>query len=295
MKPTGKLVIIGGAVNVGSFSEVSYDQDVEKNLNFFERGILKKIISESRLKEDSVIEIITTASQIPDIVGPEYIKAFTHLGAKHVNVLDIFNREQANSEEIVARINAADAVMFTGGDQLRLTSILGGTLFHDTLLNKYQNEDFIYAGTSAGAAAASENMIYQGSSTEALLKGEIKMTQGLGLIENVTVDTHFVQRGRMGRLFQAVVNNPRTLGVGLGEDTGLFISGDVMTAIGSGLVIIVDGRFIKDTNLTNVELGQPISIENLIVNVMSMNDTYNLTTRDMTIINSQYSPIPQVN
>lgn len=295
MKPTGKLVIIGGAVNVGSFSEVSYDQDVEKNLNFFERGILKKIISESRLKEDSVIEIITTASQIPDIVGPEYIKAFTHLGAKHVNVLDIFNREQANSEEIVARINAADAVMFTGGDQLRLTSILGGTLFHDALLNKYQNEDFIYAGTSAGAAAASENMIYQGSSTEALLKGEIKMTQGLGLIENVTVDTHFVQRGRMGRLFQAVVNNPRTLGVGLGEDTGLFISGDVMTAIGSGLVIIVDGRFIKDTNLTNVELGQPISIENLIVNVMSMNDTYNLTTRDMTIINSQYSPIPQVN
>ncbi len=295
MKPIGKLVIIGGAVNVGSFSEVSYDQDVEKNLNFFERGILKKIISESRLKEDSVIEIITTASQIPDIVGPEYIKAFSHLGAKHVNVLDIFTREQANSDEIVARINAADVVMFTGGDQLRLTSILGGTLFHDALLNKYQNEDFIYAGTSAGAAAASENMIYQGSSTEALLKGEIKMTQGLGLIENVTVDTHFVQRGRMGRLFQAVVNNPRTLGVGLGEDTGLFISGDVMTAIGSGLVIIVDGRFIKDTNLTNVEMGQPISIENLIVNVMSMNDTYNLTTRDMTIINSQYSPIPQVN
>ena len=162
MKPIGKLVIIGGAVNVGSFSEISYDQDVEKNLNFFERGILKKIISESRLKEDSVIEIITTASQIPDIVGPEYIKAFTHLGAKHVNVLDIFTREQANSEEIVARINAADVVMFTGGDQLRLTSILGGTLFHDALLNKYQNEDFIYAGTSAGAAAASENMIYQG-------------------------------------------------------------------------------------------------------------------------------------
>ena len=145
-------MIIGGAVNVGSFSEVSYDQDVEKNLNFFERGILKKIISESRLKEDSVIEIITTASQIPDIVGPEYIKAFTHLGAKHVNVLDIFTREQANSDEIVARINAADVVMFTGGDQLRLTSILGGTLFHDALLNKYQNEDFIYAGTSAGAA-----------------------------------------------------------------------------------------------------------------------------------------------
>ena len=102
-----------------------------------------------------------------------------------------------------------------------MTSILGGTRFHDAILLKYQEQDFIYAGTSAGAAAASENMIYQGSSSEALLKGEIKTTQGLGFIENVIVDTHFVQRGRIGRLFQAVVNNPRTLGIGLGEDLSL--------------------------------------------------------------------------
>lgn len=265
-----------------------------KNLNFFERGILRKIIDESKLKEDSVIEVITTASQIPDIVGPEYKKAFEYLGAKNCNILDIQNREQANSDAIVARANAADVVMFTGGDQLRLTSILGGTRFHDAILTKFQTEDFIYAGTSAGAAAASENMIYQGSSSEALLKGEIKTTQGLGFIENVIIDTHFVQRGRIGRLFQAVVNNPRTLGIGLGEDTGLFIENDTMTAIGSGLVIIVDGLQIKDTNLTNVELGEPISIKNLIVDVLSMNDTFDLKTREMQIVNSQYNPIPQV-
>jgi cyanophycinase len=143
------------------------------------------------------------------------IKKFEYLGAKNCNILDIQNREQANSDAIVARANAADVVMFTGGDQLRLTSILGGTRFHDAILTKYQTEDFIYAGTSAGAAAASENMIYQGSSSEALLKGEIKTTQGLGFIENVIIDTHFVQRGRIGRLFQAVVNNPRTLGMAL--------------------------------------------------------------------------------
>ena len=136
-------------------------------------------------------------------------------------------------------------------------------------------------------------MIYQGSSSEALLKGEIKTTQGLGFIENVIVDTHFVQRGRIGRLFQAVVNNPRTLGIGLGEDTGLYIDGDIMTAIGSGLVILVDGRFIKDTNLTNIQLGQPISIDNLIVHVLSQNDVYDLKTKDLTIVNSQYNPIPQ--
>lgn len=293
MKAVGKLMIIGGAVNKGSFAETDYDQNIEKNLNFFERGILRKIINESRLKEDSVIEIITTASQIPQIVGPEYKKAFEFLGAKHVNILDITNREQANGDEIVARASAADVVMFTGGNQLRLTSILGGTRFHDIILCKYQEEDFIYAGTSAGAAAASENMIYQGSSCEALLKGEIKTTQGLGFIENVIVDTHFVQRGRIGRLFQAVVNNPRTLGIGLGEDTGLFINKDIMTAIGSGLVILVDGRFIKDTNLTNIELGKPISIDNLIVHVMSQNDFYDLKLKDLTIVNSQYSPIPQ--
>ena len=89
MRPVGKLMIIGGAVNKGSFAETDYDQNVEKNLNFFERGILRKIINESRLKEDSVIEIITTASQIPQIVGPEYKKAFEFLGSTTLNILDI--------------------------------------------------------------------------------------------------------------------------------------------------------------------------------------------------------------
>ncbi|ACU07814.1 Cyanophycinase [Flavobacteriaceae bacterium 3519-10] len=295
MRAVGKLMIIGGAVNKGSFSETEYDQNVEKNLNFFERGILRKIIDESCSKKDSVIEVITTASQIPQIVGPEYKKAFEFLGARNVNILDIQTREDANSDAMVARAVAADVVMFTGGDQLRLTSILGGTRFHEAILLKYQEQNFIYAGTSAGAAAASENMIYQGSSSEALLKGEIKTTQGLGFIENVIVDTHFVQRGRIGRLFQSVVNNPRTLGIGLGEDTGLYINGDTMTAIGSGLVILVDGRFIKDTNLTKIELGQPISIDNLTVHVMSQNDFFDLKTKEFTIVNSQYNPIPQDN
>lgn len=291
MEAVGKLVIIGGAVNKGSFSEIDFDQNVEKNLNFFEKGILRKIINESRLKEDSVIEIITTASQIPQIVGPEYKKAFEYLGVKNVNVLDIQNREQANTDAIVARANAADVVMFTGGDQLRLTSILGGTRFHDAILVKYLTTDFLYAGTSAGAAAASENMIYQGTSGEALLKGEIKTTQGLGFIDDVIIDTHFVQRGRIGRLFQAVVNNPRTLGIGLGEDTGLFIDNNIMTAVGSGLVILVDGRYIKDTNLTKIELGEPISIENLVVHVLSRNDEYDFKSKKLTIFNSQSNSI----
>jgi cyanophycinase len=230
------------------------------------------------------VEIITTASKIPREVGPEYAKAFEYLGAKNVSVMHIEKREEADNVELIERIRKADVVMFTGGDQLRLTSILGGTDIHNLILEKYKNEDFIFAGTSAGAAAASSSMIYQGSSSEALLKGEVKITSGLGLIDNVVFDTHFVHRGRIGRLFQAVDGNPKTLGIGLGEDTGLLITdGKFLKAIGSGLVILVDGRFIKDTNITEVEMGQPISIKNLVVHVMSQHDHYDLEKHEMTI------------
>ena len=289
MNIQGKLIIIGGAVDKGSFAETNLDKSATKNLNFFEAGILKKIIDSSQNKEFSRIEVVTTASKIPKEIGAEYVKALSYLGANNVDVINIERREQAMDLEIVSRLKACDVVIFTGGDQLRLTSILGGTPFHDVLLDKYFNEDFIYAGTSAGAAAASNNMIYQGSSSEALLKGEVKITSGLGLIDDVIIDTHFVQRGRIGRLFQAVVGNPKTLGIGLGEDTGLLITnGRQMEAIGSGLVILVDGREIKDTNLTQVELGQPISISHLVTHVMSKHDTFNLDTYKMTIQSSQY-------
>jgi cyanophycinase len=289
MNILGKLIIIGGAVDKGSFTETDIDRNAAKNLNFFETGILKRILNESKHKENSRIEVITTASKIPKEIGPEYVKALNYLGANNVDVLNIERREQAMDPIVLDRLKAADVVMFTGGDQLRLTSILGGTPFHDILLDKYQNEEFIYAGTSAGAAAASNNMIYQGSSSEALLKGEVKITSGLGLIDGVIIDTHFVQRGRIGRLFQAVVGNPKVLGIGLGEDTGLLIKNNIeMEAIGSGLVILVDGREVKDTNLTQVELGQPISINHLVTHVLSMHDTFNLHTFRMTIKSSQY-------
>jgi cyanophycinase len=288
----GKLVVIGGAVDKGSFTESNFVPNVEENMNFFEKGILRRIIDESLLKENSKIEIITTASTTPGSVGPEYKRAFEFLNANHVNVLHIENRDMANSDEIIARLNDSNVVFFTGGDQLRLTSILGGTRFHEILLNKYKHEDFVYAGTSAGAAAASNNMIYQGSSHEALLKGEVKITSGLGLIDDVIIDTHFVQRGRIGRLFQAVVGNPRVLGIGLGEDTGLLIKNHLMEAIGSGLVILVDGREVKDTNLTSIELGEPISINHLVTHVMSKNDTFDLTTFKMSIQDSSFAVVP---
>jgi cyanophycinase len=275
--PKGKLVIIGGAVDLGSTVSV---QESVKQLNyvkFFERGILKRIIIESAQKENSIVEVITTASQIPDLVGDEYIKAFKQLDVQQINILDIRNREQATKKEYLDRIRKADVVMFSGGDQLRLSSIFGGTEFLQILKKRYREENFIIAGTSAGAAAASVNMIYRGQSNEALVKGEVQITAGLGFIDSVIIDTHFVQRGRIGRLFYAVASNPGMLGIGLGEDAGLLITnGEMMEAIGSGLTIVVDGRSIVETNIYDVEIGTPISIENLKVHVMSIYDKFDL-------------------
>ena len=283
--PKGKLVIIGGSVDRGSFSESP--DDLKRNLKFFEKGILKRITTESIKNNLSKFEIITTASSIPEEVGEEYVKAFAQLDVLNVGVLNIKTRDEANSPESLERLKNADVVMFTGGDQLRLTSIFGGTAFHHLLLDKYQNEDFIISGTSAGAAASSNNMIYQGSSQEALLKGEVKITGGLGFINNVIIDTHFVQRGRIGRLLYACASNPINLGIGLGEDTGLLIiDGNSMEAIGSGLVMLVDGTQMRDTSITDVEMGAPVSIENLIVHVMAFGDHYDLKNKKLTIQHS---------
>ena len=253
-------------------------------IKFFEQGILKRIITESAKHEGSKIEVITTASQIPELVASEYIRAFNHLNVTHINILDIRNREDTNNKEYLQRIREADVVMFSGGDQLRLSSIFGGTQFLQILKHRYQTEPLVVAGTSAGAAAASAHMIYRGSSNEALIKGHVQITAGLGFIDSVFIDTHFVQRGRIGRLLYAVASNPGILGIGLGEDAGLLITeGSQMEAIGSGLIILVDGRNMVETNIYDVEIGSPVSIENLKVHVMSIYDKYDIKQHKLLI------------
>lgn len=289
--PKGKLVIIGGAVDLGT--NISDAEGLKKpdHLQFFERGILKRIITEAASKSP-VVEVVTTASQIPELVGQEYIKAFNQLNVENVNVLDIRSREEAIRPDYLERIKQADVVMFTGGDQLRLSAIFGGTEFLAILKERYLDENFVVAGTSAGAAAASANMIYRGQSNEAMIKGEVQITAGLGFIDSVIIDTHFVQRGRIGRLFYAVASNPGILGIGLGEDAGLLITeGKMMEAIGSGLTIVVDGRNIIETNIYNVELGMPVSVENLKVHVMSIYDKFDLRQHKL-FINNAVKAIP---
>ena len=275
--PLGTLISVGGAEDKGTIPEPNFIQ--RNDLNFFESGILKRIISEMK-GVDSYIEVITTASAIPEEVGANYIQAFGKLGCHNIGLIHIKNRDDAHNPDYEDRVRKADGVMFTGGNQLRLTMILGGTDFLKIIMDRYMNEDFVVAGTSAGAMAMSNTMIYQGSSQGALLKGEVKITTGLGFMRDVIFDSHFVTRGRFGRLAQAVASNPGCIGVGLGEDTGVVVKrGNEMEAIGSGLILIFDGHQIKHSNLADLEEGAPISIENLIVHVMAKGNFYYVNER----------------
>ena len=278
-KPKGKLIAIGGAVDRGTGSDLENSEVLA--VKFLEKGILRRLLMELEGKTHRV-EIITTASQIPEETGQHYLDAFTQLGNSNVDVIHIRKRSDTLEKEYLDRIKEAEGVLFTGGNQLRLTTIFGGTELHRCLLRKYQNENFVLAGTSAGAMAMSNTMIYHGSSSEALHKGEVKISRGLGFIHDVTFDSHFIKRGRFGRLCQSIASNPACIGIGLGEDTGLLITdGDHMEAIGSGLTIIVDGGHIKYTNIADIEDGQPISIENLTVHILSQGHSYLLSERRM--------------
>lgn len=270
--PKGKLIAIGGAEDKGTDLETG--EIHRNNLNFFELGILRRVVEEAG-GTSARIEIITTASTIPYEVGENYLNAFGKIGCMNVDVMHIRNRRDTMNEEFLERIKLCDAIMFTGGNQLRLSVTDGGTEFLSIIKKRYFEEEFLIAGTSAGAMAMSQAMIYEGNATRAHLKGEVKMTTGLGFIDSVIIDSHFEKRGRFGRLAQAIATNPSCIGIGLGEDTGMLITeGNKMEAIGSGLVMIVDGHDIIHSNIADIPEGNPISIENLKVHFCEHGNGY---------------------
>jgi cyanophycinase len=275
--PTGKLISIGGAEDKGTESEGYYNQ--HNNLHFFELGILKRVVQEIG-GVDKHIVVVTTASSIPQEVSENYMSAFGKFGCTHVEHLSIRNRNDARNPEFIEKVKKCDGIMFSGGDQLRLTTIFGGTEFLEILQHGYREEGLVIAGTSAGAMAMSNTMIYQGRSDLAHLKGEVKITTGLAFMPDVIIDSHFDKRGRFNRLAQAVASNPSCTGIGLGEDTGVIVTqGNHLEVIGSGAVVIVDGKDIRHSNITDVGMGTPISIENLRVNILVQGNSYLLKER----------------
>lgn len=276
--PNGKLFAIGGAEDKGV--DLEKGEMVRNNLNFFELGILRRIVDEAG-GPSIRMEVITTASMIPNAVGENYLNAFGKIGCTNVGLIPIRNRADAMEREYIDRIKNCDAMMFSGGNQLRLSATFGGTEFLEIALKRYNDEkNFVVAGTSAGAMAMSNTMIYEGNATTAHLKSEVKITTGLGFMDDVIFDSHFEKRGRFGRLAQAIAANPSAIGIGLGEDTGMFIrEGNILEAIGSGLVMIVDGHEIRHNNIADIPDGNPISVENIKVHFCEKGNGYLLRER----------------
>ncbi|MBT9394654.1 cyanophycinase [Hymenobacter sp. NST-14] len=278
-KPLGKLIAIGGNEDKGTYPNPRTKK--KYYLNFFELGILKRVVLESG-QEDPRIEVITTASMIPDEVARIYISSFTMLNCNNVNVLDIRTREDALRPDYVERIRQADIVMMSGGNQSRLVDIFGDTEFLAALKHRYQTTpNFVIAGTSAGAMGMSKTMIKGGSVPDALMKGAVKMGPGLGFLDNVVIDSHFVKRGRFGRLIEAVALHPKLIGIGLGEDTGVLITeGNQLETIGSNMVVIMDGHKLEHSNAAAARKGEAISIENMLLHVLVKGNLYDVTRRE---------------
>lgn len=281
----GYLVSVGGAEDKGQHLQEGHIENHQ--VHFFQDGILKTITNLLPHK-DARIEVITTASSIAVEVKENYLRAFSLLGFDNVGILDIRNREEAQQAVNIERVKACDGLMFSGGNQLRLSSIFGGTVILDILKQRLADEPFVIAGTSAGAMAMSNTMIYEGNAALAHLKGEVKMTSGLDFLHNVIIDSHFDARGRFMRLAQAVAANPGAIGIGLGEDTGVIAKeGHLLEAIGSGSIVIIDGRDSGYNNIGDAAFGQPIAIENLKVHILEKGNCYDLYTRRFEVASNE--------
>ncbi len=275
----GTLIPIGGNEDKGVEESELY------SLEFIDDGILFHVVRESG-GIDANIVIIPTASSIPVEVGENYMTAFTKLGCKNVTVLDIRSEEDSKKQTSIDLIKKANCVMFSGGNQSKITDKIGGTTIHEILMNRYKNESgFVIAGTSAGAMVMANEMIAGGSATEAFIKGAVTMYNGLGLIPELIIDTHFIKRGRFGRQSEAVAKFPNLIGIGLAEDTGMIIkNGENCTMIGSGMAIVFDGNNLTHNNEKVLDEGTPMTMANLTVHVLSNGDSFNIKTRKVKVL-----------
>ena len=275
----GTLIPIGGNEDKGIKDNENY------SLEFIDEGILSHVVREAG-GIDANIVVIPTASRIPAEVGENYIKAFSKLGCKNVSILDIRSKEDSEKQTSIDLIKSANCVMFSGGNQSKITNIIGGTIIHDIMINRYHHETgFVIAGTSAGAMAMAEEMIAGGSATEAFVKGAVTMYKGLGFIPELIIDTHFIRRGRFGRQSEAVSKFPNITGIGLAEDTGMIIkNGNDCTIIGSGMAIVFDGSKLTHNNEKVLNEGTPMTMANLVVHLLSNGDKYNIKNRTVSVL-----------
>ncbi|MBC5992004.1 cyanophycinase [Pontibacter cellulosilyticus] len=275
--PKGCLLAIGGKESKGDSQQT---EDQKRNVDFESEEILK-FFKEKLKGKNPTVAFLPTATTEPEAVAKEYVRLFNELGLSKVKVLDIRSRDDTQDEEYLKVIEQADGIYFSGGDQLRLTSILGGTKLLQLMKERFTYDNVLVAGTSAGATALSTPMIYEVMSKGGFIKGDVRITTGLEFLKNIAVDTHFIQRGRLVRMAQCIVTNPGCIGLGLEEDTAAYITeGKDLTVIGSGLVTIVEGMKMVGTNIYDIEAGEPFSAKGLTVHLLSHGEKYTFPIYD---------------
>lgn len=256
----GRLIIIGG--------NEKKDQDGD---------ILRKVANEVG---DGKLCIVTVASSIGDELWESYRTIFKNLGVKKMSHLDVVHRSENIDHKAYDTVKDATAVFFTGGDQLKITSELGGTIVYDRILEIYQ-QGGILAGTSAGASVMGDIMMIQGQSDASFRIGSaLKMSSGLGLASNMLIDQHFAERGRIGRLLGAVAHNPKFLGIGIDEDTAIVLEDKVgFYVMGSGAVYVLDAHESNGSNISEGEEDSALSIFNVNLHVLIKDDMFDLVQR----------------
>ena len=260
-KSDSTLIAIGG----GEFSETS--------------DILETFLGLLKNKSAARIVVMTIATNNPKDAAQKYNSLFRGQGVNHVNVVDVSERDDAFKESALKKIRDADALFFTGGDQLNVTSLLGGSPLHNLIHERY-TDGFVIAGTSAGAMMMSNSMITSGRNDIAPRVSSIKIAPGMDLISETIIDTHFSQRGRHGRLLTALAHYPQNLGIGIDEKTAICFKGNEFKVIGEGVVTIIDGSKMKHSNLAYRHDNETIGLFDVCVHVLPAGYKYNVKTRE---------------
>lgn len=255
---SGNLIIIGGAE----------DKEGKKE-------ILNRVCSSINENEDMLL-IATIATEFPEEAAKKYKDVFKELKIKNIRVLNITERIDAFEEANADLIKKASLIFFTGGDQLRITSLIGGTLVYDALKEAYEKGVFI-VGTSAGASVMSDTMIVQGNDEDSPRKCTLKMSPGLGLIKDVIIDQHFAQRGRIGRLLTGIAQNPEVLGIGIDENTAIIVNREgLVEVVGESAVYFIDGSSITYSNVSELNAEEVLSMHNVKLHILTDGDKFNL-------------------
>ena len=228
----------------------------------------------------ATIGVIPCASQEPSVVGDRYHQIFKGMGASQVQILDIRQPKECDEERWLNILSQCSGVFITGGDQLRLRDLIGGSKFMASIKQRIGQGDLVMAGTSAGAAIVGEKMISGGSSGESPNRSLVDLTDGLGIFPHLLVDQHFHNRNRMARLMSAIAAHPDKLGIGIDEDTCAAFEDDyIFEVLGRGTITIIDPGGLTHTNYLTNDEKSPIGLHNLTVHVLSHGDRYDSQNR----------------